>query len=110
MTYVTVRISALSEKTDTGQIESYEDNFLVDTGATDTIALSGKLREAGIKPVGKMVFELADGRLEEYQYGLARIKFNGGNHSREGSVWTAWVRAVVWSDGSRVRGNFGRPC
>lgn len=75
LTYVTVKLTALSENVE--QIQSYEDNFLVDTGATDTVAPSDKLQAAGIKPVGKMVFELADGRLQEYQYGLARIEFMG---------------------------------
>ncbi|SMB91946.1 clan AA aspartic protease, AF_0612 family [Thermanaeromonas toyohensis ToBE] len=75
LTYVTVKLTALSENGE--QIQSYEDNFLVDTGATDTVTPSDKLQAAGIKPVGKMVFELAKGRLQEYQYGLTRIEFIG---------------------------------
>lgn len=75
LTYVTVRLTPLRENRD--QAQAYEDNFLVDTGATDTMVPSDKLHEAGIKPIGKMAFELADGRLEEYPYGLARIEFMG---------------------------------
>ncbi|MGB9662832.1 MAG: aspartyl protease family protein [Moorellaceae bacterium] len=73
LTYVTVKLTALSENGG----EPYEDNFLVDTGATDTMAPSDKLQSAGIKPIGKMAFELADGRTETYPYGLARIEFMG---------------------------------
>jgi clan AA aspartic protease len=56
---------------------SYEADFLVDTGATDCMAPAGKLREAGVAQVGRMSYELADGTLQEYPFGLARIEFMG---------------------------------
>ena len=56
---------------------SYDAEFLVDTGATDSMAPASQLRRAGIKPVGKLAYELADGRLVEYQFGLAQIEFMG---------------------------------
>jgi clan AA aspartic protease len=71
LSYVTVSLKV------PGQQESYRANFLVDTGATDTFAPSAELRKIGIKPIGKMSYELADGSLEEYEFGLAEISFMG---------------------------------
>lgn len=51
--------------------------FLVDTGATDSLAPAKALRRAGIKPVGKTAYELADGQVKEYAFGLATIRFMG---------------------------------
>lgn len=36
-----------------------------------------KLQATGLQSKGKMVFELTDGRLEEYKYGVAQIEFMG---------------------------------
>jgi clan AA aspartic protease len=55
----------------------YEAEFLVDTGATDSMAPASQLRRVGIEPVGKLAYELADGRLVEYEFGLAQIEFMG---------------------------------
>src|SRR5438128_1253318 len=51
--------------------------FLVDTGATDSMAPASKLTEAGIAPVGRTAYELADGTVHEYAFGLAQIEFMG---------------------------------
>ncbi|TDA65543.1 MAG: clan AA aspartic protease [Clostridia bacterium] len=75
LTYVTVKIVPLEGES--GKKQSYEDNFLVDTGATDTMVPADKLEATGLQSKGKMVFELADGRLEEYKYGVAQIEFMG---------------------------------
>src|SRR6266849_1475827 len=56
---------------------TYEANFLVDTGATDSLAPASELRNVGIQPVGRMTYELANGRVEEYSFGLAEISFMG---------------------------------
>ena len=56
---------------------AYEASFLVDTGATDSMAPASELRRIGILPVGRMVYELADGSAHEYEFGLARIEFMG---------------------------------
>ena len=55
----------------------YEAEFLVDTGATDSLAPADQLRRIGVQPEGKMTYELADGTVKEYAYGLVRIEFMG---------------------------------
>ena len=72
LTYVTVRLSA-----DLNSRKYYSSEFLVDTGATDTMAPAKALRKAGIKPVGRTVYELADGRVVEYEFGVVTIQFMG---------------------------------
>ncbi|MFY9618683.1 MAG: clan AA aspartic protease [Pyrinomonadaceae bacterium] len=72
LTHVTVRLKNFAEPTG-----GYEADFLVDTGATDSLAPAAELRKAGIQPVGKTAYELANGRLEEYEFGLAEISFMG---------------------------------
>jgi len=57
--------------------KKYEANFLVDSGATDTLAPGSSLKKAGIKPVGKRTYELADGSPVEYSFGVALIEFMG---------------------------------
>ena len=57
--------------------KKYEADFLVDTGATDCLAPASVLKKAGIVPRGRMVYELADGRTVEYDFGLAEIEFMG---------------------------------
>ena len=51
--------------------------FLVDTGATGSMAPASRLTNAGILPVGRTAYELADGTVHEYQFGLAQIEFMG---------------------------------
>jgi len=72
LTYVTVRLSS-----DLKSRRHFTAAFLVDTGATDSMAPGKALRKAGINPVGKTAYELADGHVEEYQFGLATIQFMG---------------------------------
>lgn len=55
----------------------YEDLFLVDTGATDSMAPANKLKELGFKPVRKMEYELSNSEKVEYEYSGAMIKFMG---------------------------------
>ena len=55
----------------------YEAVFLVDTGATDSLVPASELEKLGLKKEGKMSYELADGTVKEYPYGLARIEFMG---------------------------------
>ncbi len=71
LTHVTVTLKAA------GSRKKYQSDFLVDTGATDTLAPAVELRKIGVKPVGKMSYELADGSLQEYEFGLAEISFMG---------------------------------
>ena len=57
--------------------KSYEAVFLVDTGATDSLAPRDELEKIGVAKEGKMSYELADGTVKEYPYGLVRIEFMG---------------------------------
>src|SRR5262249_24502890 len=72
LTYVTVALKRVGASDG-----AYEALFLVDTGATDSMAPSSKLVAAGIVPAGKTTYELADGSLQEYTFGLAQIEFMG---------------------------------
>ncbi len=56
---------------------SYEEVFLVDAGATDSIAPGDELRKIGVAEVGKMSYELADETVRELPYGLVQIEFMG---------------------------------
>ena len=56
---------------------TYEALFLVDTGATDSMAPGSELQRVGIRPVGKTSYELANGSVVEYPFGLAQIEFMG---------------------------------
>jgi len=71
LTYVTVALKAPRGR------KKYQANFLADTGATDTLVPATELRKIGVKPVGKVAYELADGSLQEYQFGLVEISFMG---------------------------------
>lgn len=55
----------------------YEGVFLVDTGATDCMAPGDELERLGIQKEGKMSYELADGTVKEFPFGLVRIEFMG---------------------------------
>jgi clan AA aspartic protease len=55
----------------------YEDSFLVDTGATDSLAPASELERIGLPRAGKKTYELADGRLQEFDFGLAQIEVMG---------------------------------
>ncbi len=69
---VTTKITALGD----GE-KSFEAVFLVDTGATDSLVPAPELEKIGLRREGKMAYELADGQVREYAYGLARIQFLG---------------------------------
>lgn len=45
---------------------TYRDKFLVDSGATDSMAPGNRLRSIGIQPVGERFYELADGTKHKY--------------------------------------------
>ena len=56
---------------------AYQAEFLVDTGATDSMAPTSDLERIGITRVGHKTYELADGARHEYAFGLARIELMG---------------------------------
>lgn len=41
------------------------------------LPLPAELRKIGVQAVGKVAYELADGTLQQYEFGLARIEFMG---------------------------------
>lgn len=45
---------------------AYEADFVVDTAATDCVVPASTLHRAGVLPVEKMTYNLADGRLHQY--------------------------------------------
>ena len=57
--------------------DTYEADFLVDTGAMDTMAPAYELKKMGMQPIGKEVYEMANGELVEYEYGIAKLTFMG---------------------------------
>jgi clan AA aspartic protease len=60
-----------------GDRQSYEEIFLVDTGAIDSLAPADELERIGLRRVGRTVYELADGSIREYSFGIAQIEFMG---------------------------------
>jgi clan AA aspartic protease len=60
-----------------GASAGFEALFLVDTGATDSMAPATRLQAAGIHPVGSGTYEHADGSIHQYRFGLAQIEFMG---------------------------------
>lgn len=72
LTHVTVTLKPFGDR-----IGLYEADFLVEPGATDSLAPGGELRKIGFEPVGKTVYELADGTIHEYPFGLAQIELMG---------------------------------
>src|SRR6266581_4031690 len=72
LTKVTTKLTSLVNPQ-----KSFESLFLVDTGATDSMAPSDELEKLGVKQEGKMAYELADGTVREYPFGLVRIEFMG---------------------------------
>jgi clan AA aspartic protease len=56
---------------------AYEAEFLVDTGGTDSLVSAAELSAIGVQPVGRTAYELADGSVHEYPFGLVEIVFMG---------------------------------
>jgi clan AA aspartic protease len=72
LTYTTAKIKVIGS-----QDGAFEARFLVDTDAIDTLAPASELKKIGLKVVGKMAYELADGTVRELDFGLAQIEFMG---------------------------------
>lgn len=72
LTHVNVRVSNLNRDQ-----EPFEEKFLVVTGAVDCMASGDRLVKAGVRPEGKSVYELANGEEVEYEFGYARLAFDG---------------------------------
>ena len=72
VTRVTTKMTSVE-----GERKSYEDLFLVDTGATDSLVPADELERIGIRRLGTMAYELADGAVREYAFGIVQIEFMG---------------------------------
>ncbi|MEX2119986.1 MAG: clan AA aspartic protease [Pirellulales bacterium] len=55
----------------------WEGLFLVDTGAVDCYVPGNRLREIGLEPRGRRVYELADGREVALDIAVAQVEFMG---------------------------------
>jgi len=55
----------------------WEGLFLIDAGAMDSCVPAKHLRAAGIKPIGKRKYQLADGTDVVLQIAIAQIEFMG---------------------------------
>lgn len=69
LTHVEVKIGNFGSK------NWYDAKFLVDTGAMDAMAPASELRRVGIEPAGKREYELANGEIQEYEFGHAELMF-----------------------------------
>lgn len=72
LTHITVNLRSLGPSNGT-----YSAEFLVDTGATDSLVPGPELTQIGIQPVGRKSYELANGQLVDHEFGLAEIRFMG---------------------------------
>ena len=55
----------------------YQAPFLVDTGATDSMASASQLDRIGVRVMGRKAYELADGARHEYAFGFVLIELMG---------------------------------
>ena len=62
LTHLTVILKSFTS------LKSFESEFLVETGATDSLAPAAELKNIGINVIGKMAYELANGSIVEYEY------------------------------------------
>ena len=76
LTRIAVELSRMNSQEESGQY-TYNAKFLVNIGAMDSMAPSSELRKVGIQPVGKRIYELANGEIQEYEHGIAQVSFTG---------------------------------
>ena len=72
LTHVRVRVR---NPADSGRC--WESNFLVDTGAIDSLVPRHRLEDIGVQPRGRRSYVLADGRKVEMEVGVAEMEFMG---------------------------------
>ncbi len=70
----------------------WQGEFLIDSGAIDTVVPAARLREIGIEPEETRRYVLADGSVTELEVGGARVELLGG---------FAWVTVVFADDDVR---------
>lgn len=71
------RIAVTVRKLGSAQEDSYTATFLVDTGSIDSLVPAAALRKLGIEPGRKELYEMASGRLEQFDVGFAEFTFLG---------------------------------
>jgi len=69
LTHVPVTVSNLTTH------ESFTGDFLIDTGASESMVPADELKRIGVEPNGRRVYQLANGRPQEFEVGEARISF-----------------------------------
>src|SRR5213592_227124 len=97
LTKVTTKLTSLMNPQ-----KSFESLFLVDTGTTDSMAPSDELEKLGVKQEGKMAYELADGTVREYPFGLVRIEFMGETTAGPRDLRRPWNRTAFGRDSTRI--------
>ena len=58
-----------------GSEDTFTAKFLIDTGATDSMAPASELERIGVVPDGRRTYELATGELEQFEVGYAEFSF-----------------------------------
>ena len=69
LTHIAVKLRSV------GSNDTFTANFLVDTGATDSMVSASELKRIGVVPNGKRTYELATGELEEFDVGYGEFSF-----------------------------------
>lgn len=72
LTYVDVEVQAMGRED-----QFYSGSFMVDTGAIDCLIPSSILEQLGVKVTKVLEYEMADGSLQTYPVGYAKIKLMG---------------------------------
>ena len=75
--FIHVPVTVTTVKASAGAVEAYAGMFLVDTGSMDSVIPASELRKIGIEPVAAEAFELADGSIREFAFGLAQLEVMG---------------------------------
>ena len=75
LTHVSVTLRPLPKSR-----KKYQDLFLVDTGATDSMAPGKSLKKAGIQPIGKMAYEQLGSSVHPGRHSDERRGDQGNSH------------------------------
>lgn len=71
LTHVAVKVSNRDSQ------DSFSANFLVDTGATDSMVPACELLRIGIEPTAKKTYELASGELKRFEVSWVELSLMG---------------------------------
>lgn len=69
-THVTVTV-----KNPAARDRAWQDEFLVDTGAIDSLVPRQHLEAIGVEPISSRTYEMADGRRLQFDIGLVELEF-----------------------------------